>query len=134
MKIYIVTSGSYSDYHIDEVFTDPEQAYLYCAARNTASCGDYEVEEYDSDTCKLESQKPVNRVWNGRFVRDDRGKYGELNRYVYRWETTESKNEIVEHANWVDIYVTTDLSVSEEKVKRIMIDRFHQWKYENDKM
>ena len=46
MKVYIVTSGSYSDYHIDEVFTDREQAYLYCAARNTAESGYYEVEEY----------------------------------------------------------------------------------------
>ena len=29
MKVYIVTSGCYSDYHIEKVFTDPEQARLY---------------------------------------------------------------------------------------------------------
>lgn len=134
MKIYIVTSGSYSAYHIDEVFTNLEQAQLYCAARNTAEFGDYNVEEYDSDTCKLESQKTVNKVWKGRFIRGIDGKYGELVKYIARWETTESKNKIVDHGNWIEIYVTTDLSVPEEKVKRIMIDRFYHWKYENDKM
>lgn len=34
MTIYIVTSGIYSEYHIDEVFTDKEKAEMYCAVRN----------------------------------------------------------------------------------------------------
>jgi ketol-acid reductoisomerase len=134
MKIYIVTSGSYSDYHIDEVFTNLEQAQLYCATRNTAKYADYDIEEYDTDTCKLESQKPVKIIWKGNFVRNLDNKWSELCKFLYHWETFETRNEILEDGRIVNIYVTTDPSVSKEKVRRIMIDRFHQWKYENDKL
>lgn len=132
MKVYIVTSGSYSDYHIDEVFTDRKQAYLYCAARNTGINGEYEVEEYDTDTSKLESRKSPNRVWFGRIQHINARKFGELQKFLYRWETFDTRNEINDRGNWVELYVTTDLNTPEEKVKRIMLDRFHQWKYEND--
>lgn len=45
MKIYIVTEGCYSDYHIEEVFLDKEKAYNY--ARLHCS-GDGHVEEFDT--------------------------------------------------------------------------------------
>lgn len=42
MKIFIVTKGEYSDYHIEEVFTNKEKAELY------AKCHYCEVEEWDT--------------------------------------------------------------------------------------
>lgn len=43
MKVYIVTDGDYSDYHIEAVFTDKRQAELYSAFH----CGN--VEEWETD-------------------------------------------------------------------------------------
>lgn len=48
MKIYIVTSGEYSDYHIEAVFTDEEQAQLYCATHY-----DCDIEEWEADEIKI---------------------------------------------------------------------------------
>lgn len=42
-KVYIVTSGSYSDYGIRRVFLDGEKAHKYASYHN-----DYEVEEWDT--------------------------------------------------------------------------------------
>lgn len=50
MKIYVVTSGEYSDYSVEAVFTDRRKAILYCAAQNARE-GNYEqcdIEEFDS--------------------------------------------------------------------------------------
>lgn len=44
-KIYIVTSGEYSDYSIDAVFTTKEKAVDYVEQHGT----DYNIEEYNLD-------------------------------------------------------------------------------------
>ena len=31
MTVFVVTSGEYSDFHISAIFSDKEQAELYCA-------------------------------------------------------------------------------------------------------
>ena len=52
MKIvYIVTSGSYSDYHIDAAFTTMDLAARYVDVHNHGQLdGDYEIEELELDT------------------------------------------------------------------------------------
>lgn len=50
MKVYIVTSGCYSDYGIEGVFTDEVMANAYA---NLDS--DRKVETYDADTLKVET-------------------------------------------------------------------------------
>ena len=63
MKIYVITEGEYSDYHICAVFDDKKKAELYCAVReekdflnnNCYIFGDeYMIEEYDTDDVNLE--------------------------------------------------------------------------------
>lgn len=50
MKIYIVTSGSYSDYGINCVFSTKEKADEYVKMKNLSDrWEDYNVEEYDVD-------------------------------------------------------------------------------------
>ncbi len=51
--VYIVTSGSYSDYGIHCAFTDPDVAQRYCDVWNAAEKSRYdrrEVEEYELDS------------------------------------------------------------------------------------
>ena len=49
MKIYIITSGSYSDYSIDAVFMSAKKAKAYLDHQNTLSSGlDCSIEEYET--------------------------------------------------------------------------------------
>lgn len=49
MKVYVVTSGSYSDYGIDKVFTDRAKAEEFCEW-NTGWIGDSSrIEEYETE-------------------------------------------------------------------------------------
>ena len=58
MKVYVVTAGCYSDYHIEAVFTDPETAKAFA---NIDS--DREVEEYDADSVKMAEAGIKARIW-----------------------------------------------------------------------
>ena len=49
MKIYVVTSGTYSNYGIEAVFTDHKKAKQY-ANLNSGR----EIEEYESDPVEIE--------------------------------------------------------------------------------
>lgn len=63
MKIYVVTNGEYSEYHICAVFTDKKKAELYCSIREEKEFLDnfcymfsdeYMIEEYDTDDSNIE--------------------------------------------------------------------------------
>ena len=63
MKIYAVTEGEYSEYHICAIFDDKKKAELYCAVReekeflnnNCYVFGDeYMIEEFDTDDVNIE--------------------------------------------------------------------------------
>lgn len=50
MKVYIVTNGSYSDYHIVKVFTDKAKADDFAKRATTSGYDqDYDVEEFDTE-------------------------------------------------------------------------------------
>ena len=60
MKVWVITTGSYSDYEIVTVFTDKVQADLFCAAYNDHSPYDkYYAEEYDTDTANVQVAEGV---------------------------------------------------------------------------
>lgn len=54
-KVYIVTSGDYSDYHIDAVFSTIEKAKEYVDAHGS----DYRVEEYPVDDTPVEKKESI---------------------------------------------------------------------------
>ena len=80
MKVYVVTSGVYSDYNIVAVFDDKQKAEVFCAAYNDNSKehrtwdDPYYIEEYDTEENHAESNKPVNywvtvcKNFKGRYV------------------------------------------------------------------
>jgi hypothetical protein len=65
MKVYVVTSGCYSDYGIEAVFSDREAASRYCKLRNAdmsdggSDSHDYRIEEWPVD------EEPVEDLPNG---------------------------------------------------------------------
>ena len=69
-KIYIVTSGEYSDYGIDAVFTTKEKAVKYVEQHGTY----YKIEEYNLD----EEVEKKTQLWCIEFCVED-GKLHEAN-------------------------------------------------------
>lgn len=123
MTVYIVTSGEYSDYHIDAVFDNMEQAELYCAVHE---CG--EIEEWDTEAVKLESDKPIKHRWIA-IIHED----GELYRISHNL-TIKDINSIADYSYRLRgcyiVQATLDRDVSKEKALKIIFDRFAKWKYE----
>ena len=90
MKVYVVTQGSYSDYHIEQVFLEREKAELYCKLHDTSGWGDHpELEEYDTyDDFVEEEKKSIKYLYS--FKLDERGNiktcYKEiLDQIGYEW-------------------------------------------------
>jgi hypothetical protein len=69
--VYVVTSGEYSDYHIDGVFSDYDKAELYCAFltdKGDYSCENPHIEEYDQDIIQVEG-----KIYRGVSFREVQG-------------------------------------------------------------
>lgn len=69
MKIYVITKGCYSDYHICAVATDPEKAKKL-AEIYTDRYDNAEVEEFDTDNTidLLSGRLPYSVVFSGTGV------------------------------------------------------------------
>ena len=65
MKIYIVTSGCYSDYGINAVFTNKELAEKYCTAHSKYP-EEYFIEEYEADSEVCDAKVGFVFAWNER--------------------------------------------------------------------
>jgi len=66
MKVYVITQGSYSDYHIVGVKLTREEAERVVALANDEDCYDYaEIEEYDTDDIKIDTSETIkDKYWN----------------------------------------------------------------------
>jgi hypothetical protein len=119
MTIYIATSGEYSDYHIDAVFTDKEQCLLYCA---THGC---ELEEHEADEVKLESTQEVKEEWQARFHIDRGFDWVDKRGYCF-----DEPIRIRFRPHHFSHFITAALPVgtNEEKAKKIFCDMYAQYK------
>ena len=128
MKVYVVTAGEYSDYHIEKIFSDRESARLYAMMD-----ADRQVEDYDVDDVG------VNNTM--RYV---------LIKYNFRYneirELTLHSNPEVPHIedDWYPYFCFT-LSLSNAKlyasiirygktsrmIKKITTDKFAEYLYEH---
>lgn len=67
MKVWVITTGSYSDYEIVTVFTDKVKADLFCAAHNDHNkCDHYYAEEYDADTEDIQVAEGVKPRYSAK--------------------------------------------------------------------
>jgi len=58
MKVYIVASGEYPDYHIDAVFLDKQMAMEYCARMDTIRRNHH----WGVYKCDADTEKPIEIV------------------------------------------------------------------------
>ena len=116
-KIYIVTSGEYSDYHIDAVFTTKEKAVDYVEQHGTC----YNIEEYDLD----EEVEKKTQLWHIVFCVED-GKLNEASPTSYNRNRVVDTCYISEPFNWrakscICFYVDAD---SMDRAVKIARERF----------
>lgn len=126
MKIYVVTSGEYSDYHIEAVFDSLEQAEIYCAVHDNIYTY---VEEYDTEHNILCTDKVIKKTWYAN-MRDN-----EIDNLYFQYAFDEFN--IVRYDSFYKCYqviVTLDKNTPEEKVEKIIYDRYAKWKYECSKL
>lgn len=101
-KIYIVTSGEYSDYGIDTVFSTKEKAKAYIQQNGT----NYNIEEYDLD----EEVEKKTQLWGVVFRVED----GKLLEAITR---SYDKNEVVDTC-----YISDRLSSNKKCYIRFYVD------------
>lgn len=121
MKVYVVTDGEYSDYHIEAVFTDREQALIYCATHG------FEFEEYEADQVKLETTKTVKERWNARFGFE--GDFCKAWKEGYEFDTTAHINFRV-YGRFYYVSASLPVDTDGEKAKKILCDMFAKFKQE----
>lgn len=114
MTVYIATDGEYSDYCIKAVFTDKEQATLYCA---THCCY---LEEYEADEAKIETEKKPLLLWHARF--NYSGLYS-ISEVYFTFQNQEYFGE-----TWAK--VTLDAEIGILKATKIIADKHAKWKAE----
>lgn len=129
MKVYIVTSGCYSDYHIDAVLETRKQAEAYCALHPSE---DQEIEEWETAEYAVECDKPVYRKWVGIIqengvltVRDE----GYSFKNVFEVKNV-PRNYYHNPHKRIDMTTSTDKTV--EQAKKILLDKMAALKYEQE--
>lgn len=56
MKVYVVTEGCYSDYHIEAVFDSYGKAVAYVEAK-ARRYSDYQIETYDTESAQVTKER-----------------------------------------------------------------------------
>lgn len=113
-KIYIVTSGEYSDYTIERVFSTKEKANEFIQQHGT----DYRIEEYVVDEEKVKKEE---KIWDVEIDIDDNSVIQSIPRnFLCREEGTCEHHEYFQN-DVVDLYVKAD---SMDKAIKIAKERY----------
>ena len=140
-NVFVVTAGCYSDYHIQAIFDDLEQAQIYCAINS--GCNE-DIEIYNTKEAVLNTDKTVKKTWFA--VIGEKGKIHSL-RFQYSLLQIDSVAKIdrsyenFENHKWkygyfddfvvYEIKATLDKEITEDKAKKIIFDRLTKWKAEH---
>ena len=131
--VYVVTSGEYSDYHIDGVFTDYDKAELYRAILHDKDKYDYcnpQIEEYNTDEIQVEG-----KVYRGLLFREVTGKRRNVDSIHTFVSTNPIEEKVKTYTNCFGekiIAVTTQISkrVNADEAKKIAYDWLAKYKAE----
>lgn len=134
MKVYVITSGEYSDYGIRAVALSREKAELICAMLNSTEryYGDVAtIEEYDTDGIQCDVNEDVGLCYEAWF------NYKTLKNIYwgepfYSFARNEIKRGISGHGYEIQIAATFPKDMPKEKARKIMKDRVAKWKAERE--
>ena len=122
-KVYVVTSGDYSDYHIEEIFKNKESAEMYCAIHNKSRENDFcEIEEYP--ICNIIGKVEICLAVHVRF--DDKGKID----YVHTYLSERGQEKFIKVSEKNNIYrllFYTQRDLAEEQIEKIAHDKYAEY-------
>lgn len=101
MKVYVLTSGEYSDYHIVGVLLDEEQARIAAEAMSDGY-KDVEVETYDTDELKF--IKPGWKYWTVAFLERDHAIVDTFREDYWLGTLGKPRHFTISHRWYVDVY------------------------------
>ena len=126
MKVYVVTEGDYSGYHIVGVTTDLETAKTYCKI----STGDWyepKVEAYDTkDFVDIRTVKPYRVI----MEKDGTMTVEEEDRSSYESAVEHQVYHIGPHQKMTDYYEVVVLAEDEQHARKIAADYIAEAKWE----
>lgn len=134
MKVYVITSGEYSDYCINAVALTREKAEQICAMLNGSNGYRSDtaiIEEYDTDEIQCETNEDVGLCYEAVFD------YRTLENIYwcdpfYSFVRNEIKRGIAHRKCDILISATFPKDMPQEKVRKIMCDRVAKWKAEKE--
>ena len=139
MKVYIITSGTYSDYQIHAVKLNEDESKSVCGLLNKDRFNDdvCDIEEYDTDEIEISTQEKV--MWRFRMgVGYKTGNVyftdypalilGDINSISVRRGHPAGNESII------NITATFPEGTYEDKAKKIMFDRIAKFKAERKRI
>lgn len=132
MTVYVCTSGEYSDYHIDAIFTDEEQAELYLATHERTLDNPY-IEERETDEVKFESCVPVKNLWIASIRNDGSVSYICSRLTLENRKTVEPFSKCFGRTSTTGhrVSITLDKDITKEKALKIIFDYLAKWEAEH---
>ena len=127
MTIYVVTSGEYSEYGINAVFTDVEKASLYCAGHYD-EYSQPKIEVWETSDEKIESD--ADTIWEYKMRTDNvKSYYPHISRCLVKHELGRYNNRIEIEDRCPVVYVYLD-EFDEMKACKIGHDVYAKYKAE----
>ncbi len=126
-KVYLVTSGEYSDYGVNAVFSNEQlaKAYVDIYSREGIYCEEYQIEEYGLDFMEKQLRKGLG-AWEVNIWKDQQPASVSMNDS----ETIkEHGTEIIEHPTCFSIYC---FARDHDHAKKIAQDRFAKFRAEEE--
>ena len=131
-KVFVVTSGCYSDYHISRIFATREAAELFCAV--TKWDDDPNIEEWDlEDTVETVIETVHKAIYFNAGSKADRVVYWEMKYGIrpYELDIQSERTEGPWHVRGVSGYIPVNETITDdEKAHKIIFDHLAKWKAE----
>lgn len=130
-KVYIVTQGSYSDYHIVTVFTNRKDAEVYCAVHNGSyGCDSYEVEEVEIGSIEYQPDKQIGYA----FETEAYGKLSFRRYFMPKVGRNAIVPNVVKESKWRGRteYAVAVMATSMEQAEKIAQDLIAKYKAEKE--
>lgn len=131
-KVFVVTAGCYSDYHISRIFDTREAAELYCAV--TKWDDDPEIEEWDlDDTVETDIEVVYKAIFFNAGEKGGRVTHWEMKYGIrpYELDIQSERTEGIWHVRGISGYIPVNETILDgDKAKKIIYDHLAKWKAE----
>ena len=131
MKIYVVTSGCYSDFHIDAMFSTREKAQKYIDATKFDDWDEINgITEYDIDSAPTEPPKSMNV--SGYFEEDELDVInfddGKEEPWSFSMEMVDGVAFNVTFIGSIAVRPGETAEEFHERAEKVVIDKYFEWK------